>query len=74
LPELLKKYQIIHQTGKEKFDDNYGRSGVVLLNNENKKRYKILPYLNNLEMKMAAGAADLVISRAGAGSIYEIAA
>lgn len=74
LPELLKKYQIIHQTGKEKYDDNYGRAGVVLINNEHKERYKILPYLNNLEMKMAAGAADLVISRAGAGSIYEIAA
>ncbi len=73
LPELLKKYQVIHQTGKEKFDDNYGRAGVVLLNNDNKNRYKIFPYLNDLEMKMSAGAADLVISRAGAGSIYEIA-
>ena len=73
LPELLKKYQIIHQTGKKNYEDIYGRAGVVLLQNENKDRYKIYPYLNDLQMKMAAGAADLVISRAGAGSIYEIA-
>ena len=73
LPELLKRYQIIHQTGRDKYDENYGRAGVVLINNENKNRYKILPYLDNLKMKMAAGIADLVVSRAGAGSIYEIA-
>jgi len=74
LPKLLEKYQIIHQTGEAKYDNNYGRAGVVLMNNKNKDRYKIFPFLNDLQMKMAAGAADLVVSRAGAGSIYEIAA
>ncbi len=73
LPELLKKYQIIHQTGKTKYDDNYGRAGVVLMNYEFKHRYKIYPYLDDLKMKLAAGAADLVVARAGAGTIYEIA-
>ena len=73
LPELLKKYQIIHQVGRAKYENDYGRAGVVLLNNDHKNRYKIFPYLNDLQMKVAAGVADLVISRAGAGSIYEIA-
>ena len=73
LPRLVEKYQIIHQTGKKSYEDIYGRSGVILMNNKNKQRYKVYPYLNNVAMKMAAGAADLVIARAGAGSISEIA-
>ena len=73
LTELLKKYQIIHQTGKNNYDDIYGRAGVVLLNNKDKHRYKIFPYLDDYKMKLAAGVADLAIARAGAGTIYEIA-
>ena len=73
LPELVEKYQIIHQTGKNNYDDVYGMSGVVLLDNPKKDRYKVFPYLDNLAMKMAAGLADLVVARAGAGSIYEVA-
>ncbi len=74
LPELVKKYQIIHQTGKNFFNEIYGRSGVILLNNKYKSRYRIYPYLDDLAIKMCAGISNLIISRAGAGSINEIAA
>jgi len=72
LPELVKKYQIIHQVGKNNYDELYGTTGVVLMNNKFKSRYKIFPYLSDLQMKMAAGITDLVVSRSGAGSIAEI--
>lgn len=73
LPELVKKYQIIHQIGNDLFEEVESRAGVVLENSEYKERYKPFAYLNTLAMRMSAGVADLVISRAGAGSISEIA-
>ena len=36
-------------------------------------RYKLIPYFEN-NMKDAYSAVDVVISRAGSGSIFEIAA
>ncbi len=72
MPDLLSKYQIIHQTGVKNLDDVVGRSKLVMENNPNYSRYVPLPYLNNLSTRMAAGAASLVISRAGS-AIFEIA-
>lgn len=72
LPELLSRYQIIHQTGVGKIDDVLSRSKLLLENNPNTKRYIAMAYLNNLTTRMAAGCADLVISRAGS-AIFEFA-
>lgn len=73
LPKLVEKYQIIHQTGKNNFEDVSGRGKFVLQDNKNKDRYKPFKYLDLLAMRMSAGASSLIISRAGAGSISEIA-
>jgi len=73
LAELVPKYQIIHQIGKESFNDVKSRAGVILENSEYKDRYKPFAYLSTLAMRMSAGISDLIISRAGAGSISEIA-
>ncbi len=73
LPELVQKYQIIHQTGRKLFMEISGRAAVALEQNEYKNRYKSFAYLNTLALRMSAGVADLIISRAGAGSISEIA-
>lgn len=73
LPELVKKYQIIHQTGKKLFEDVQARAFLLLEKSENKENYKPFPYLNTLAMRMSAGVSDLVVSRAGASSISEIA-
>lgn len=72
LPELLSRYQIIHQTGAKLYDDVISSSKLVLENNQNIDRYKPMPYLNNLSIRMAAGISSLVISRAGS-FIFEIA-
>ncbi|HMO78582.1 MAG TPA: UDP-N-acetylglucosamine--N-acetylmuramyl-(pentapeptide) pyrophosphoryl-undecaprenol N-acetylglucosamine transferase [Candidatus Paceibacterota bacterium] len=71
LPELIKKYQIIHQVGKNNFDEYEKVVKVLIKNPEHLKRYRIYPYLDDLAMKMSAGAANLIISRAGS-TIFEI--
>ncbi len=73
LPRLLEKYQIIHQTGVKNFKMVQGRADVILAENKNKSRYMPIDYLNALQMQNAAGACDLIISRAGS-TIFEIAA
>jgi len=73
LPELLNEYQIIHQIGKDKFDSHKEIVGVELQGHEYFKRYRAFPFLNEIEYRNAAGCADLIISRAGSGSIFEIA-
>lgn len=72
LPELVEKYQIIHQTGKNNISITEETANVVLMNSDHKSRYKAFPYLNVLNMRMAAGIADLIITRAGS-TIFEIA-
>lgn len=73
LPRLVENYQIIHQTGVKKFQSVSAQADVILTDNKNKFRYLPFPFLNSLQMKMAAGAATIIISRAGATSLFEIA-
>ncbi|MFA6354889.1 MAG: UDP-N-acetylglucosamine--N-acetylmuramyl-(pentapeptide) pyrophosphoryl-undecaprenol N-acetylglucosamine transferase [Candidatus Paceibacterota bacterium] len=72
LPELLTRYQIIHQTGINNIDDVSSRSKLVMENNKNISHYVAIPTLNNLATRMAAGIADVIVSRAGS-QIFEIA-
>ncbi len=72
LPSLLDKYQIIHQTGTKTFEEVKRTAHVILENNNYESRYHVYDYLNTLSMRMAAGAASLVISRGGS-TIFEIA-
>jgi len=74
LPRLLQNYQVVHQTGEKNIKEIEGRVKIVLGNNfELAERYKAFGYLNDVAIRMSAGAAALVISRAGSGSIFEIA-
>lgn len=72
LPDLVPKYQIIHQTGTNKFRDVVGAASVALEGNSNSSRYKPFAYLNELAIRMCAGASDIVITRAGS-TLFEIA-
>lgn len=72
LPELVERYQIIHQTGESKLEQVAEMSRASLFESKKKDRYKMFPYLNTLALRMAAGASSIVISRAGAGAISEI--
>lgn len=72
LTKLLENFEIIHQCGEK----NYRELKIEtdkLLAGDFKKYYHLYPFLYQ-ELKHAYAACDLVISRAGAGSIFEIAA
>jgi UDP-N-acetylglucosamine--N-acetylmuramyl-(pentapeptide) pyrophosphoryl-undecaprenol N-acetylglucosamine transferase len=73
LPHLLDKYQVIHQTGAANIKEVEGRARVAMGDSLLLERYKAYGYLNDLATRMAAGVANVVVSRAGAGNIFEIA-
>lgn len=74
LTELLPRFQIIHQVGEKKLKEIEGRIKVILENYQYKSRYHPFGLLNVLALRMAYGASNLVISRAGSGGIFETAA
>lgn len=73
LSELVKNYQIIHQCGVKNLEETKNISGVVLKNSEHKNRYHLFGFLNEFDYRDAGFAASLIISRASAGAIFEIA-
>jgi UDP-N-acetylglucosamine--N-acetylmuramyl-(pentapeptide) pyrophosphoryl-undecaprenol N-acetylglucosamine transferase len=76
LPELVKKYQVIHQCGARNFGEVEKEAAFALgeLKKEYGKWYKLYGFISTENLRDAYQASDLVISRAGAGSIFEIAA
>ncbi len=72
LPELLENYQVIHQVGKKNLDSAEKRTKTILSGNRHASRYKLFDYLNETALRMTAGVAELVITRAGS-MLYEIA-
>lgn len=72
LPDLVNKYEVIHQTGTKNYKETTETAEIVLGDNVNKRHYKPYPFLNDLASKMVAGAADIIISRAGS-AIFEFA-
>lgn len=73
LPDLVGYANVIHQTGKGNFDDVSARSRVILKDVAERERYHAFPYLSEDSLRRAAGAAHIVVSRAGATAITEIA-
>jgi len=67
LNALLEKFELIHITGEQ--DWQVIEHTRKLLPEELAARYHVMPYLH--EMGAALGAADLVVSRAGASSLGE---
>lgn len=60
---------VVHSTGADGFDDTVTR---LALSPDEQLRWRVMPYISS--MGQALAAADLVVSRAGASSIAEIAA
>ncbi len=72
LPDLVAEYYVIHQIGKNNMEETIALANTVLGDNLHKDHYRPFDYLDNLNMSMAAGVANLTITRAGS-TIFEIA-
>jgi len=73
LPELLKDFKLIHQCGEANFNQ-VKKEARVMIEGYLEKRYKPFPFLKEDQLRKAYAACDLVVSRAGSGTISEIAA
>jgi len=68
LPDLLRKLQVIHITGK--LDWKEMQTNRVSLGRQEKENYRVFPFLHE-EMGAALRTADLVVSRSGASILGE---
>lgn len=73
LPDLVTRYNIVHQTGKANLAEVTGVAGVVLRDSQYKERYRTYALLNTLALRMTAGISTLAVARAGSGTIFELA-
>jgi len=84
LPDLVERTEVIHQTGIYNFSEVEGEVKVIfqeiIKNDEFKKYYHPVAFLEEKtneplkSLKDVMWAADLIVSRAGSGAIFEIAA
>ena len=74
LNEMLDYFEIIHQCGASNYEHVSAEANAIISKEEMKKEYHLYPLLSEKEIKHAYKLADLVVSRAGSGSIFEIAA
>ena len=74
-----KNLQIIHQCGSSQYEtvkksiDKFIKEGEGSYGNTITQNYRLEPFLGPDKIKAAYALADVIISRAGAGSIFEIA-
>lgn len=73
LPQLLDGFEIIHQVGEKLFKEITAQV-QALISPELSRSYHFFGFLREEVLKHAYAACDLVVSRAGAGAIFELAA
>jgi len=73
LNELLENFELIHQTGVKNFKE-VEMEAEAIIKKELKKFYHPFPFLKEEELKRAYAICDLIVARAGSGTIFEIAA
>lgn len=75
LEPLIRDYQVLHQVGEKNLEEVQSELQFLLKEfvAEEKARYRAVGFLKE-EMKPALAAADLVVCRAGSGTIFELAA
>lgn len=73
LKELTVEFEVLHQTGENNFQDTQAEAGVIL-EFAHRERYHPFGFLNEGELRDFYQVADIIISRASATSIFEIAA
>ncbi|MDB5244709.1 MAG: UDP-N-acetylglucosamine--N-acetylmuramyl-(pentapeptide) pyrophosphoryl-undecaprenol [Parcubacteria group bacterium] len=72
LPDLVSFANVIHQTGTAHLKNIQAVTNVILEKSPYASRYHPIDFLDEVSMQRAAGAANVIISRAGTGTIFEI--
>lgn len=72
LPTLLKFCQVLQISGQKLFDETRALADSVLTGLDEATRYRLVPYMSD-EMPLALQAAELVLCRAGAATLSELA-
>lgn len=77
---LVDKFQLIHQCGESQYKLVKSASDKLIQEGEGrdydvkiKENYRLYPFFDTQELSLAYAMADVIISRAGAGLIFEIA-
>lgn len=73
LPVLLKKYQVVHQTGKTHIENVKQETESFLRGMKDQNAYHPFAYFNTYYLRVLYSAADVIITRAGSGTLFEIA-
>lgn len=73
LSQLLDNFEIIHQCGEKNYQQVKAEVKVII-SGELEKSYHLFPFLKEPELRHAFAVADLVVSRAGSGIIFEVSA
>lgn len=73
LDELLPKYTLIHQVGEKNFTTVQQTAGALISDKANLERYFIHAHMSSQMFSAANQVAALIVSRAGSGTIAEIA-
>lgn len=73
LPQLLFNYQVIHQTGEANYESVVKEAAFMGIK-AGREGYYAVPFMSANKLRDAFAASDLIISRAGATFITEIAA
>jgi UDP-N-acetylglucosamine--N-acetylmuramyl-(pentapeptide) pyrophosphoryl-undecaprenol N-acetylglucosamine transferase len=79
LIQLVQNFQIIHQCGDSQLAtvkasiDQYSKEGEKSYGPAIADNYRLYPFFNSQDLAMAYAVADIIISRAGASNLFEIA-
>jgi len=74
IKQLLDDFELIHQCGKKNFKSTELVYKTIIEDDSLDKYYHLHDYLDEHQIKHAMAAADIIVSRAGAQTIFEIAA
>ncbi|MEI7750267.1 MAG: undecaprenyldiphospho-muramoylpentapeptide beta-N-acetylglucosaminyltransferase [Candidatus Moraniibacteriota bacterium] len=73
LPDIIRETQVLHQTGEKNYTEAVALVGEYGIK-AGREGYVAAPFLNASELSDALARADVVISRAGAATVAELAA
>lgn len=73
LPQLLEQFELIHHCGQKHFNE-IRTAAKITVDRKFWRSYHPYPFLDEWETVNAYQAADLIVARAGSGTLFEIAA